>query len=133
MRNILLLTFAVSIFWVGTVNATIFGENWCKLTAEDTTSILKKKYVFGRGDMAGGTFDAEIQNDSDVYAVTEIEIEVSGTYNRGRPFKRTAVASVFLEPGESERVFFSVDSDLSSSIVDLEKWRILRLMSCRWD
>lgn len=132
MKRTPLFALAVFLNWVSAADASVLGEKWCRLTADDITQLIGKQ-IRGVGRMAGSIFDAEIKNNTRSYAITEIEIEVIGTYDGGRPFRRTATQSVFLEPGESERVFFSVDSKLSYARIKLEDWNKTRLMGCLVD
>jgi hypothetical protein len=108
---------------------SVFSETWCKLQSFDLTSEMKNGYLSGSGSMYDTTFDAEMRNQSSIYAITEIEIKVTGTYD-GRSFERLASKSMFLEPGESERVFFTVDTAFAFASVKLERWTVVKVLGC---
>ena len=113
--------------------ASTVSEAWCKLRAYDITDIMRKKYLFGRGRMSTTSFfESEMRNDSSMYAVTEIEIKVTGTYD-SFAFERVASTTLFLEPGESERVIIQVDSSLGYSKIKMDKWKITKIIGCAFN
>lgn len=112
--------------------ASTVSEAWCKLRAYDITDIMRKKYLFGKGRMSTIFFDSEMRNDSSIYAVTEIEIKVTGTYD-SLAFERVASTTLFLEPGESERVIIEVDSSLRYSKIKMDKWKITKITGCAFN
>ena len=117
------------------------AEARCNLFKSDITAqnkapnrIISGTWTINRGAGSwGSTFSADIANLSRTHRILELEIELAGSLN-GLPFRRKYQADVSIDPEFVGAAIF--DTNLSyyqGDELELEYWKITKIVGCEWD
>lgn len=115
-------------------NAGVLAEAKCRILEADITSEVK---VDGKGSFSNEYFIAEVANKSRKYRVTGLAIELAGWLNSNR-FRKIYEEDVIIDPEFIGTVYIKTGLPYSSSHwsndqLELEYWKIKKVLGCKWN